>query len=68
VGRGEGEGGRFRAKPVAARIAVRSWNDTRRLQTGAISCAQMEDQWEGSGGAWVAPNEYLFVPLGDSKV
>lgn len=58
---------------------VRSWNDTRRLQTSAISELKVNNdmrlivicKWKISGkaeggGAWRAPpNEYLSVPLGD---
>lgn len=58
---------------------VRSWNDTRAFadernldaqsqQWYEVDCdMQMEDQWKGRGEA-EAPNEYLLVPLSDSKV
>lgn len=43
--------------------------DAQSQQWYEVDCdMQMKDQWRGRGGAWETPNEYLFVPLGDSKV
>lgn len=43
--------------------------DVQSQQWYEVDCdMQMEDQWKGRGEEAEAPNEYLLVPLSDSKV